>query len=304
MIIIIVMILGITIIIKYRKHSKVNNSSPKRNTVLTLASTTDLDPTPNNMTEFQYESIDGVRINVTNKTQQSRSPMRREIPQLPLQESDDEFDDPNYSTVKSFKTPHSTRKESDAPKNGVKYHYEDIDDLRNKMCPAGTPMRAQQSEDTEAQKGKHVWDESHTYSVVNKKLKTQTKCHEETMNDVMDIQTPVSASIDLDSHIPEKKNPHTCSEIFTKTGATAEMDNVNQLHAVVDKGKSKMPLKTKMDDLSKRVIIKEKELCESRPINTETEVRDPCFITVSKLGDFMQDDEPPTVPPFQYERTE
>ena len=315
MVITMIMILGITIIIiviKYRKHSKANDSSPKRTGALTLASTTELanqhpnDPTPNNMTESQYESIDGVRINAANDTRQSGL-MRRETqeksPPLPLQEpkiSDDEFDDPNYSIVKSFKGPQCTRKElwtSDSKdasrivKNGVKYHYEDVDDLWNEMCPAETPMHAQRSENAEAQKVKHVWDNSHTYSVVNKRLKTHTKCHEETMDDVMDKQ---SASIDIDSCISESKDSHTYSETFTKAGATKSK-------AEMDERKSKVPLKTEMDDPSKTVIINEEELCKGHPTNTETQIRDPSFITVSKneYGDLVQDDEPPTVPPFQ-----
>ena len=112
MVITMVMILGITIIIiitKYRKHSKVNNSSPKRTGALTLTSTTanqyPLHPTPNNMTESQYESIDGVGIDVKSRLSMGRK-IQEKSPRLPLHESDD--DDPNYSAVKSLKS----RKES------------------------------------------------------------------------------------------------------------------------------------------------------------------------------------------------
>ena len=181
MVITMVMILGITIIIivmKYRKYSKVNNSSPKQtgaSTTTELASQYLLHPTPDNMTESQYESIDGVGINVTNKNRLSMGrKIQEKSPQLPLQESelsDNEFDDPNYSTIKSLKSPRCTRKEShssdciDASQTQsviMKCYYEDIDDLQNKKYPVETLICAQGSENAEAQKVKHVRNESMT----------------------------------------------------------------------------------------------------------------------------------------------
>ena len=151
-VVITVMILGITIIIivmKYRKHSKANNSFPKRTGALTLASATanqyPLHPTHNNMTESQYESIDGVGIDVTNKSRLSTGrKIQEKSPQLPLHESDN--DDPNYSAVKSLKSPRYIRKESytsdckDASQTQsvMMKCYEDIDDLRNKKYPIET----------------------------------------------------------------------------------------------------------------------------------------------------------------------
>ena len=177
MIITMVMILGITIIIKCRKHSKVNTSSPKRTGALTLASMTEfanqypLDLTSNNMTESQYECIDEVGINVTNK---NRLPIEKQIqeksPRLPLQEPDiSDDDDPNYSAVKSLKSPQCTRKEShtsdcidasQAQSVIMKCYYEDIDDLWNKKYPVETLICTQGSENAEARKVKHVQNES------------------------------------------------------------------------------------------------------------------------------------------------